>query len=79
MRIGFTQVRFLFGRACANHIVCLFQDGIYSFPNDERENDRLDLQHALCSLTLGGKLFGAPIPEEQQLHRVLDVGTGVSI
>jgi cyclopropane fatty-acyl-phospholipid synthase-like methyltransferase len=51
----------------------------YSFPNDERENDRLDLQHPLFSLTLDGKLFTAPIPKEKQLHCVLDVGTGTGI
>ena len=55
------------------------KDGKYSFPNDEQENDRLDLQHHLFSLTLDGKLFTAPIPKEKQLHRVLDVGTGTGI
>ena len=38
-----------------------------------------DLQHHMYSLTLGGKLFVAPIPEEQKLHRVLDLGTGTGI
>jgi methylase of polypeptide subunit release factors len=33
----------------------------------------------LFGLTLGGKLFKAPIPKEKQLHRVLDVGTGTGI
>lgn len=28
---------------------------------------------------MGGKLFTAPIPKEQTLHRVLDVGTGTGI
>jgi ubiquinone/menaquinone biosynthesis C-methylase UbiE len=28
---------------------------------------------------LGGKLFVAPIPKEQKLHRVLDLGTGTGI
>jgi trans-aconitate methyltransferase len=55
------------------------KDGKYSFPNDEQENDRLDLQHHLFSLTFDGKLFTAPIPREKQLHRVLDVGTGTGI
>lgn len=27
----------------------------------------------------GGKLFIAPIPREQTLHRVLDIGTGTGI
>lgn len=30
-------------------------------------------------LTLGGKLYVAPIPKEQKLHRVLDLGTGTGI
>jgi methylase of polypeptide subunit release factors len=30
-------------------------------------------------LTLGGKLYIAPIPVEQKLHRVLDLGTGTGI
>jgi ubiquinone/menaquinone biosynthesis C-methylase UbiE len=39
----------------------------------------LDLQHHLFSLTFGGKLYTAPIPKDQKLHRVLDVGTGTGI
>lgn len=55
------------------------KDGKYQYPNDERENDRLDLQHHLCDLTFGGKLFTAPIPENKRLHHVLDIGTGTGI
>lgn len=39
----------------------------------------LDLQHHLHNLTFGDKLIIAPIPKEQVLHRVLDVGTGTGI
>lgn len=39
----------------------------------------LDLQHHEFSITFDGKLFTAPIPKEQTLHRVLDVGTGTGI
>jgi methylase of polypeptide subunit release factors len=39
----------------------------------------LDLQHHMFLLTFGSKLFTAPIPKDQQLHRVLDVGTGTGI
>jgi hypothetical protein len=46
----------------------------------ERDSDEsLDLQHHMVLLTFGGKLFTAPIPADQQLHRVLDVGTGTGI
>lgn len=55
------------------------KDGKYQYPNDERENNRLDLQHHLFSLTFDGKLFTAPIPKEKQLRRVLDIGTGTGI
>ncbi|KAG4422844.1 hypothetical protein IFR04_004066 [Cadophora malorum] len=56
-----------------------YKDGQYLFPNDEQESDRLDLQHHLLYMTFDGKLHMAPIPKEQQLHRVLDVGTGTGI
>ncbi|RDW56650.1 hypothetical protein BP5796_13115 [Coleophoma crateriformis] len=56
-----------------------YKDGKYAFPNDEPENDRLDLQNHAFLLTLGGRLYSAPIPKEQTLHRVLDVGTGTGI
>jgi SAM-dependent methyltransferase len=59
--------------------IYLSKDGQYAFPNDEPENDRLDLQHHLFALTLQGKLFTAPISKEHTFHRVLDVGTGTGI
>lgn len=55
------------------------KDGSYNFPNDEGENDRLDLQHHLFCLTFDGNIFTAPIPKDQAIHRVLDVGTGTGI
>ena len=54
-----------------------YKEGKYPFPNDEPENDRLDLQHHVFTLTFDKKLFLAPI--SKQLHRVLDVGTGTGI
>jgi SAM-dependent methyltransferase len=54
-------------------------EGKYAFPNDDTENDRLDLQHHLFSLTYDSKLFLAPVPETKKLGRVLDVGTGTGI
>ncbi|KAF2461741.1 S-adenosyl-L-methionine-dependent methyltransferase [Lineolata rhizophorae] len=52
-------------------------DGIYHLPNDELEADRLDLQHHLFRLTVGGALHLAPLPPN--VHDVLDVGTGTGI
>ncbi|RDW61386.1 S-adenosyl-L-methionine-dependent methyltransferase-8 [Coleophoma crateriformis] len=56
-----------------------YKEGKYILPNDEGENDRLDLQHHLSLLTTGGKLFLCPAGKENKLHRVLDVGTGTGI
>lgn len=43
-------------------------------PNDEQEQDRMDLLHHVFLLVLGGRLHRAPIPKHPQ--RVLDLGTG---
>lgn len=56
-----------------------YKEGRYLAPNDDAENDRLDLQHHIFSLTFNNKLLIAPIPKEKPLHRVLDVGTGTGI
>ena len=53
-----------------------FRDGEYPLPNDEMEQDRLDLMHHLHRLVLDGELHLAPIRNPQ---RVLDVGTGTGI
>lgn len=45
-------------------------------PNDEREQDRLDLQHHSFRIMLNGKLGLAPI---QSPNRVLDLATGTGI
>lgn len=39
-----------------------------------QSNTHLDLEHHIFLLTLGGKLALAPVGD--QVHRVLDVGTG---
>lgn len=54
-----------------------FRAGQYIIPNDEKEQDRLDLMHHIFNMTLGGKLHLAPIGNSPQ--RVLDVGTGTGI
>jgi len=54
-----------------------FRDGSYPLPNDEKEQDRLDLLHHIFKLMLGGSLFLAPLKKDP--HRVLDFGTGTGI
>ncbi|KAF6808582.1 methyltransferase domain-containing protein [Colletotrichum sojae] len=57
-----------------------YKEGQYSYPNDERESDRLDLQHHQFLLSLHGKLGLAPPNDEDfKVERVLDVGTGTGI
>ncbi|KAG0647365.1 Velvet complex subunit LAE1 [Hyphodiscus hymeniophilus] len=54
-----------------------FRAGSYFAPNDDAENDRLDMHHHLATLLLNGKLHLAPIGEGPQ--RILDVGCGTGI
>ncbi|RSL49825.1 hypothetical protein CEP54_012244 [Fusarium duplospermum] len=54
-----------------------FRAGTYILPNDDTEQDRMDLAHHISRLLLGGELFRAPIAENPQ--RVLDLGTGTGI
>ncbi|KIW76809.1 hypothetical protein Z517_09253 [Fonsecaea pedrosoi CBS 271.37] len=49
---------------------------LYLFPNDETEQERLDLDNAVWKLTLGEKMFMAPIEQPQ---KILDLGTGTGI
>ena len=53
-----------------------YKDGSYIMPNDESELDRLDLTHNMMKITMGMKLFNAPIDKPK---RVLDIGTGTGI
>ncbi len=49
----------------------------YLLPNDEKEQNRLDLYHHMTKLLLDGKLHLAPIGSNPQ--RILDLGTGTGI
>lgn len=49
----------------------------YVLPNDEAENERLDLQHTIFLLSFDSKLHAAPLTK--QPHRVLDAGCGTGI
>ncbi|KAJ5183510.1 hypothetical protein N7492_001126 [Penicillium capsulatum] len=53
-----------------------YHQGEYMLPNDEQEQDRLDLSHHIYSMILKGELQGAPITHP---GRVLDLGTGTGI
>ena len=46
-------------------------------PNDDTAQENLDVFHHIFTLSLGGQLYLAPIPED--VHRVLDIGTGTGI
>ncbi|KAK1983159.1 methyltransferase domain-containing protein [Colletotrichum cereale] len=52
-------------------------DGKYAFPNDEREQDRLDLTHTLWLATWNNKICNCP--KIDGARRVLDIGTGTGI
>ncbi|KAK3347047.1 S-adenosyl-L-methionine-dependent methyltransferase [Lasiosphaeria hispida] len=54
-----------------------YQSGAYNFPNDEREQDRLDMVHHVFYRALEDRLFLAPIKLDGL--RVLDVGTGTGL
>jgi len=49
----------------------------YILPNDDAEQNRLDLQHQLFRLGIDGRLHLAPVPKD--IHNVLDIGTGTGI
>lgn len=58
-----------------------YRKGQYVLPNDQEEQGRLDLQHHIWRLLLGGRLFTAPLasPEGEDGLRILDLGTGTGI
>ncbi|KAG6121905.1 hypothetical protein E4U14_000718 [Claviceps sp. LM454 group G7] len=54
-----------------------YQSGSYCFPNDDREQDRLDMLHHAVTRILDDKLFLAPIDPAGM--RILDIGTGTGL
>ncbi|WYZ35903.1 hypothetical protein EsH8_X_000550 [Colletotrichum jinshuiense] len=54
-------------------------DGKYAFPNDEREQERLDIVNHLWMLTLDGAFCLCPKNKSTSAKRVLDIGTGTGI
>jgi len=53
-----------------------FREGAYQFPNDEPEQAREDMKHAMFVNVCDSKLYFAPIKNPQQ---ILDLGTGTGI
>ncbi|CZR69809.1 related to methyltransferase [Phialocephala subalpina] len=53
-----------------------FREGTYQFPNDESEQEREDMKHAMVVNLCGGKLHYAPLDNPQ---KIIDVGTGTGI
>ncbi|KAJ0299082.1 uncharacterized protein N0V96_007059 [Colletotrichum fioriniae] len=60
-----------------------YREGQYVLPNDDQEQERLDLQHHIWRLLLGGQLYTAPLPAPEDPAasgmRILDLGTGTGI
>ncbi|KAF5665745.1 methyltransferase [Fusarium heterosporum] len=54
-----------------------FRAGAYNFPNDDVEQEREDMKHAMVKLLSGQKLHFAPLGDNTQ--NVLDIGTGTGI
>ncbi|KAF8457131.1 methyltransferase LaeA-like protein [Terfezia claveryi] len=64
-----------------------YREGEYVLPNDEKEQNRLDLFHHVFRMLLNGDLFTAPVADRlrapvgpgMRRPRVLDLGTGTGI
>ncbi|KAK3381141.1 methyltransferase domain-containing protein [Podospora didyma] len=53
-----------------------FQEGRYLLPNDDAEQEREDMKHAMCVSLCSGKLHMCPLENPQ---KILDLGTGTGI
>ena len=55
-----------------------FREGSYILPNDDQEQERMDMLHHIYRLILGGSLWRAPIISEDRPSpkRILDLGCG---
>ncbi|KAK8851018.1 Secondary metabolism regulator LAE1 [Apiospora arundinis] len=54
-----------------------YRHGRYPIPNDETEQNREDMLHAMMMEVTNGRLFYAPIDENPQ--KIVDLGTGTGI
>lgn len=55
----------------------IFREGRYPIPNDDAEQNREDMKHAMMLEITQGKLVLAPIGEHPQ--NIIDLGTGTGI
>lgn len=55
-----------------------YRGGAYMYPNDEKEQDRLDIYHKMFSVARR-ELHRAPITRNHLPTRILDLGTGTGI
>ncbi|OXV05603.1 hypothetical protein Egran_06629 [Elaphomyces granulatus] len=53
-----------------------YHEGLYPYPNDEQELDRLNVQHYLYKMANEDRLFFSPLTDPK---KILDVGTGTGI
>ncbi|KAF6814098.1 methyltransferase domain-containing protein [Colletotrichum plurivorum] len=53
-----------------------YMEGRYLLPNDEPEQEREDMKHAMCVNVMDGKLHSAPLENPQ---KIVDLGTGTGI
>ena len=60
----------------ANRRYHKFEEGRYQFPNDDPEQEREDMKHAMITHLCDGKLHFAPLKNPQN---ILDLGTGTGI
>ncbi|KAF8243547.1 S-adenosyl-L-methionine-dependent methyltransferase [Wilcoxina mikolae CBS 423.85] len=56
-----------------------YRGGAYMYPNDEKEQDRLDIFHKIFLVCRNEKLHRAPITPNYTPTRILDLGTGTGI
>ncbi|KKA27159.1 hypothetical protein TD95_000388 [Thielaviopsis punctulata] len=56
-----------------------FREGQYVLPNDDREQERLNLQHHMWRLMQHGALYTAPLEQLSDNMRILDLGCGTGI
>ncbi|KAI5785881.1 S-adenosyl-L-methionine-dependent methyltransferase [Geopyxis carbonaria] len=56
-----------------------YRGGAYMYPNDEKEQDRLDIFHKIFLVARSGVLHRTPITRNYSPTRILDLGTGTGI